>query len=742
MVMSLNKRIWRIIQQNKAQYVSSMVLVALSCLLFTLLSVMAFNLQTNEEQFIKDYALEDVKTVVQLPIPNIPEVEQAFGVQIEPRYEFDVEWKPQVTLRLFDESAKVNVPALIEGSPLQGNNDILLSPSFAKAHNVQLGSEITLDGEAYHVRGLMAVPDYIYALKTDSDIMMDPQAFGVAVITKEKMQELKQGTLYYNIKGNSPELKAYLEQRHKLLLWKPVTENPRYQLAHSKIQQTVDLAAKIPAIMLSLTCLLLATAMWRLVKMEFTQIGTLYALGYKKGEILRHYLRFPLLIGLIGGVVGTVLGMLCLAPMLGYVAMYFNLPMLNVDWSPAYLAGSVLIPLVFLLPAAAIVVWRALRLKPVTLMRGHSKTVKTGRLMRKIKLSKLSFTAKFKVRELLRNVPKSLLMLFGVMLASVFLLFGFAAQSSIDYIVKDSFGDTYKYQYNTMFNKLQTENTYGGEVYNMLPVALTRNEDVKFSLYGVRPDMKLLSLQDADGKEFPLQNKTVITRALAESTGLQAGDTLAVRNLLKDDQYYDLKIDAVAEVYTGNAVYLPLDILNYHLKLPETSFIGVYSLQPLDVESSQVLRVENRADVQRALDSALEPMKYTLYVTGAFAFVIALIVIYVITSLIIEENKGNISMLKVLGYTPKEINGLVLNAGMIPVILGYLLGIPLTLSSLESLLKNSLQGIDMAIPIQFDPLHLVFGFVIIYGTYELSKLLSKKKVLSVSMAESLKMQRD
>ncbi|TCP55751.1 putative ABC transport system permease protein [Tumebacillus sp. BK434] len=740
--MVLNKRIWRIIRQNKAQYVSAMVLVVLSCLLFTLLSVMAANLQDNAERFVRDYKLEDVKTVVQLPIANVPDVEKAFGVQIEPRYELDVEWKPEVTLRLFDASEKVNVPALVAGSPLQANDDILLSPSFAQAQGVQVGSVITLGGDTYTVRGLMAVPDYIYALKSESDIMMDPQSFGVAVITKEKMQELGTGTLYYNIKGNSPELKAYLEQHHKLLLWKPITENPRYQLADSKIRQTADLAAKVPTAMLFLTCLLLATAMWRLVKMEFTQIGTLYALGYKKGEILRHYLCFPLLIGLCGGVTGTLLGLLVLPPLLDYVGLYFNVPMLKTDWNLQDLVLSVFLPLLFLLPATAIVVWRALRLKPVVLMRGHMKTVKAGRLMRAVNLSQLSFTAKFKVRELMRNTPKSLLMLVGVMMASVFLLFGFAAHSSINSIVEDSFGDTFTYQYNTMFNKLQTENRYGGEVYNVLPVALTGDADVKFSLYGVQPDGQLLSLKDADGREIALAGKTVITRALAESTGLGIGDTLTVRNLLKEEQTYELQIDAVAEVYTGNAVYLPLAALNELLKLPATSYLGVYSLQPLQAAPSQVLRVENRADVQRALDSALEPMRYTLLLTGTFAFVIALIVIYVITSLIIEENKSNISMLKVLGYTPKEINGLVLNAGQLPVVLGYLLGIPATISSLQSLLNSSLQGIDMAIPIQIDPLHLLFGFVIIYGTYEMSKLLSKKKVLSVSMAESLKMQRD
>lgn len=57
----------------------------------------------------------------------------------------------------------------------------------------------------------------------------------------------------------------------------------------------------------------------------------------------------------------------------------------------------------------------------------------------------------------------------------------------------------------------------------------------------------------------------------------------------------------------------------------------------------------------------IQPMKYSLTIMAIFAFIIALIVIYVVTSIIVEENKGNISMLKVLGYKKEEINSLILD---------------------------------------------------------------------------------
>lgn len=741
MVMALSKRIRRVILKNKAQYLGSIAMVMLSCMLFTLLNIVSSNLETNRNAFITNNQLEDAKAILQRPLENGQQVEQQFGAIIEERRELDVAWQEHVTLRLFDLSERVDIPALIEGEQLQRDDQILLNPAFAQNHNLAIGDTITLGNHTFTVQGLMSIPDYLYTLKSDTDLVLDPQTFGLGVITKSKMKQLGGGTLYHNIKSNSPSLeplKEHLAEQNGLLYWKGIDENPRYTLAKSKIEQTAAQASKIPMSILFLTCLLLATTMWRMVKMEFSQIGTLYAIGYKKREILLHYLSYPLLISLIGGIIGTGIGLLLLVPLNDFLALYFNIPMNGSAALLSYSLQSLLIPLLFLIPAVTFVVWRALRLKPVTLMKGQGQT-KTSRLVRMVRLPALSFTNKFKIRESLRNVSKSLLMLFGVTMASVFLMFGFVAQSSTNYLLKSGFENTYRYEYNTVFNTLQQDDRYGGDIYNLAPFR-TSDDATNFLTYGVPADTTLLHLQDEQGNPLSF-DQTIITKALAEKLQVSTGSTLDVTNKLTNEQH-TIKIDAVANVYTGYTLYLPLSEFNSLLKLPAGTFIGIYSEQQLNIDSTQVLRVESREDTLRAYNAMLEPMKYTMLATGIVSFLIALIVIYVITSLIIEENKGNISMLKVLGYTPREINNLVLNAGTVPVILGFLLSIPTVFASFDLLIESSLQGIDIAFPIRVDWWYLVLGFLLIYGTYALSKQLAKKKVFAISMAESLKIQRE
>ncbi|HID0855571.1 TPA: FtsX-like permease family protein, partial [Clostridium botulinum] len=136
----------------------------------------------------------------------------------------------------------------------------------------------------------------------------------------------------------------------------------------------------------------------------------------------------------------------------------------------------------------------------------------------------------------------------------------------------------------------------------------------------------------------------------------------------------------------------------------------------------------------------IQPMKYSLTIMAIFAFIIALIVIYVVTSIIVEENKGNISMLKVLGYKKEEINSLILDTGKIPVIIGYLFSIPILKISMGELMKRVEKDTNFSIPMNISLKYTIIGFVIIYLTYEISKILSKRKVLTISMIDLMKIE--
>ena len=81
----------------------------------------------------------------------------------------------------------------------------------------------------------------------------------------------------------------------------------------------------------------------------------------------------------------------------------------------------------------------------------------------------------------------------------------------------------------------------------------------------------------------------------------------------------------------------------------------------------------------------------------------------------------------------------MLNSSTIVVVAGYLLGVPLILTSIRGLLQSLDASVGITLPVSINPLYILVGFVVVMLVFELSKLLSRKKVNAVSMSEALKL---
>ena len=57
---------------------------------------------------------------------------------------------------------------------------------------------------------------------------------------------------------------------------------------------------------------------------------------------------------------------------------------------------------------------------------------------------------------------------------------------------------------------------------------------------------------------------------------------------------------------------------------------------------------------------------------------------------------------------------------------------------MSALYKSITKDMSIFIPVTINYAYVILGFIVIYFTYELSKLLSKRKIGRISMAEALK----
>ncbi|MBE6069110.1 MAG: FtsX-like permease family protein [Clostridium lundense] len=743
--MIINKKIKRTMLESKSQYLGSLVLIIISCLLFTMFNLLSYNLENLTSSFEKNYIQEDANFITNKKLINIPEIESKFNMKIEEVSSFDYSISKDKTLRVFSENTKINIPAIIRGETLSGNY-ILIDPSYAKANNLKIGDDIELYDKAFKISGFMSLPNYIYPLKEESDILTDSSSFGIAVITKADFTSLNRGNDSYSIKFNDgkndiknkiSKFKDYLKSENiPILNWVNASANLRITFVSTKLSGINQISSSMPLAILLLTCMLASIVMLRMLKMESVIIGTLYALGYKKKQIKNHYLRYPLSIALTGGILGTILGVLALKPMIIFMVAYFNMPVGTISFSIKYISISIVLPIVFFGTAGYFVITKALKSSPLELMRGGGKNTNVSFIERNLKLDRFKFSTKFKIREQLRSISRSIFLLLGVVFATMLLLLGFASKSSLDYLMKDGFEQAFKYKYHYVFNAIQRGTPVNGEAFSESLFTLKSNDKISLAVYGISPNSQYITLEDKLGSKLST-DKVIITKPLADKLNVKQQDSITIVNKF-DFSEYSITIDSIAESYVGNYIYMPLPKFNSMFKYPTNSYMGLWSKNELNIPKNQLLTTLTVDDMERALDSMTKPIQSTVGSIAFMSFIIGLIVIYVVTSMIIEENKETISLMKVLGYRKKEVYSMILNSSFFIVILGYILGIPLLLASLSNMFKSLTKDMSISFPIKINFSYLLIGFAVIYLTYELSKALSKRKINKVSMNEVLK----
>lgn len=743
--MVINKKIKRTIMENKSQYMGTLLLIILSCVLFTMFNLLSSNISSISSSFEKNYNQEDADFILDKRLNNLDSLKAKFNMDIEETLTVDYTMSNNNILRTFSQNTKINIPAIIEGKNLNGN-DILIDPAYAKANALNINDHIKIYGKSFKISGFMSLPNYIYPLKSKTDLINDSNSFGIGVISKKDFSNFKGENSFYSIKFNDSEgnvdskilqFKNYLKSQDIIVLqWTNTSENPRVTYVSAKLNSIDQISSSMPIALLLLTCILTGAVIWRMLKKESAIIGTLYALGYNKGKITKHYLMYPLPIAFTGGLIGTVLGAIFSKPMVNLMLQYFNMPMDSINFTAKYIVSSILLPVIFLGTCSYFVIRSTLKYSPIQLIRNNYGKNKVGFMERKLKLDRFKFSTKFKIREQLRNIPRSIFLLFGVIFATMFLLFGFAAKSSMDYLMKDAFNESFKYNYAYIFNSIQSGEPTAGEAFCEIPLNLKYDNKMNITLYGISPNSKYVSLKDSAGNKLDT-DKVIVTRPLADKLGLGPNDTVNVINKL-DSKEYNIKIDDIAETYLGQYVYMPIEKFDHMFGYLPHSYMGLWSSDKLKISEDKLLTTASVEDIKKSFNAMIQPLKLTIGSISVISFIIGLIVIYVVTSLIIEENRKNIGLLKILGYRKKEIYSLILNSSSLMVFVGYILGIPLILVFLNSLFNSATKDMSISFPVTINYIYIILGFIIIYLTYELSKTLNRKKINRISMTDSLK----
>lgn len=691
----LHKSLKKEFLRNRSRYISlSLVLILMIGVVTGFLSVA----YSAKELLIKDQISSKVEDG-QLALRDRMDVKtktklEALGLKVYEQFYTEQSVSRDTMVRVYRKRFDINRATLHEGRMPNKQTEIALDRLFALKNGYNIRDTIRMSGKSMTITGLISVPDYTSLIQKNSDMMMDPIHFGIAIVTDTGFQTLSTDRIVYSYSYylDDRELNDFQKQKRAddiqeiCIKEGAVLEN----LLTAQMNQAIsflpnDMGSDIPMVQTLLYIILMILAFifvvisQTMIEEQASVIGTLLASGYTRRELLQHYMMLPTILIIVSAGIGNLIGY-TLFPNL-FTDMYYSnycLPPLSIQPVWEALLSTTVMPFIFMMLILYMLLKRRLRLSPLRFLR---KDLRRHRQRRYIPLHGSSFFQRFRIRIILQNKGSYLVLFLVIIFASFLLMFALILTPSMEQYIRNLEADSRcDYQY-----LLKAPVQADGEKVTLTSLKayyVGGDLDLDVTLYGLGPnsgyytDMTLSS----DPKSI------VISSDFASKMSLQVGDAITLRNPYRD-KAYSFTIQDIYPYNAGFSAYMPRNQLNQLLHEDHTYFNGYLSNQPLDIEEAYVQSVVTRSDLVKINEQMTQAFSQLLPVLTSVSIAIYLVVLYILTRLVTDRNAISMSFLKVMGYTAKEIRSLYLHATTLVVLASLTAALPLCNIALRYLMK-------------------------------------------------------
>ncbi len=575
---------------------------------------------------------------------------------------------------------------------LEGAGD--LADGNRKLRDALSGLEESLNGEAFEALRPYLPEEFVRAVSDMSGAGKD-LAEGSAGL-RDAVRELADEYMA----GDLSNLRSFLAAR----------DNPRVGGAADDvvINKYASLAAGV--IILALLSYVISVFVIQTVERERSVIGTLYALGVTRNDLLRHYLTLPVAVSFLAGLIGTAAGYSAFGvpTQTADTYAYFSVPALEtVIKLPVILYGVLTPPLIAALVNAA-VIRRKLSEPTLRMIRGEEKR----RDVAKLDLKNISYTRRFQLRQMLREGRSAAGVVLGIFVCLLLMMIGINAYALCLHVGRDSVADT-KYEYMYLYKYPEKEVPEGGSA------ACART--LKKEVLGYNLDVTVLGLSE-DDRYFDAhppksQSRVEISSAMAQKYGLSAGDEFVLRDE-ENDRSYAFTVERIAEYAPAFYVFMDADSMRELFGMPEDYYNVVFSDRDLEIEPGRLYSVTSKADVIKAADVFVELMSSMVYTMITAASVIMAIVMYLMMKVMLDRSAGSIALFKVFGYRKGEISRLYLHGNTVLILLGTLVSIPLSKLIIDAIYPYLVSNVPCAMNLRLSPWVygvLFLGCLLIYA---------------------------
>lgn len=744
------KRLYRDFKANLTKNITFILLVALSVMV-----IVGFNRSMDSYidgvyKFWSECNVEDGHFSLSTPLSKskLHKLENKYHMKIEECKEVNIDLSPNssdspITLRVMSLNRNINLAGIVEGELPNDTYEIALDPKFALAQGYTIGDTIALSHIHYTIVGYAISPEYTYTLEEDSDFLNNPNAFGVGYVTSLGFNYLENPVSIFTTysftdsENNCELLKDYLDNHADLISFVKFADNSRMSTVINDVNSPKVISLIMGLLLIAIIAFIISISIKNTIASESQTIGILYSQGFNKFELLCYYLTLPCLLVSLGIIIGYPLGMAMSSPLTISADAQYTIPPFTFRSTPFIFFAGVFLPLFISISITCIALFSSLNQTPLSLLRGQHNSSYVSKLETKLTFKHFSFFSRFRLKDFIREKSSMLSLFFGVLISMFILLTGLYFRDSVlNYLNGLTQGFPYEYMYTFKSNSDLDKYSKQGELIAFTSYKFEHgNKRRSASLYGIQTNSDFYDIPLLSSLE---ENEVLMAPCMHDKYNLQVGDVLYLIDETDSNKEYPIKIVGYCDYDFGQYFYTSDRGYNYILNRHSSPYNRLLTHNALIVDTEKVANLTTKENIISSSNNLLGMISLFTGIMIITGIIVLVIVIYLLMNMILEKSSINISMVKIFGYTPKEINRLYLNGTVIIVLLGFLPAIPAGHYLCKTFYDIVFEEMDKYFSPHIYPSSLLLAFALMLIGYLGSSFLLKRKVNKIALTEALK----
>lgn len=459
------KLLLRKINKQLAIFISAVFIVALAVLFFVAVKTVYRDFKLSAENYFENNLLDDlvlfgifseddIKT-----IKDINGIERAEGkhrfqgkiekikIENETITEDDEKNKESIDAIIYgtdDKYVRINKPYVYKGKYILETNEIAINKNFADARSLEIGDEIELNfnnkTETFIIASLVSYPNYVFLFKDGASTVSKPEDFAVVEINEEHFKYIPYNSIYIKYKENVNRVNIEnfirIKLKQKIFYFTDREQSVNYVNYEQTLLQIDSFSYICPSILLLMAILLLYIIQRRNVAVERKQIGIMKAIGLTDASIMYMYIKYSFLVSFFGILLAFISAKIILPSIFEQLTKIFDMPNFtyNTYFDLWIIAGAIILFVCILSNLLAAV--SILKLNPAQSMRGEPPKGGGKNFIENLSLwNKFSFNTRYAIKNASRSKTRYLASLWGMFAAISMTIFAQGFNNSFDYFL-------------------------------------------------------------------------------------------------------------------------------------------------------------------------------------------------------------------------------------------------------------------------------------------------------------------